>query len=464
MVETELQTAQGITAQLARFAARVEYEALPLGVVRAVKRMLLDTLGTALAANTLGEGCTELVAVAREAGGAAESTIIGFGDKAPGLMAALVNGGLAHALNYDAGGAGHLGVIPTAPLAAAERAHSSGKELLAALAAGCETTARLATAVSNAHGVNDAVLEGQVLGYFGCATGAGRALRLDEHQMQSALGLAVMQAAGSRQVSVVGGEPPAKAIYGAFPNHGGMLSALLSRHGLGAECDAIDGKAGLFALFYNNAYDGEALSAGLGERYDLERVSFKPWPTSGVVNPFIEAALDIVQRHHVQPDAIQRVHMRGGTGARGWIEPAEERKRPPNAAAAANSAYFAVAKALANGAVRLADFTESGIKQPESLNLAERMSHTIDAELGRAAIVEVTLKSGEHLASRIDVALGHPSKPMTREQLEQKFRDCATHAATPLSGQQLDEAIQVIDHLEDVADVSVLPALVSGRA
>lgn len=462
MVEARVQT-QGITAQLARFAAQVRYEALPPSVVKTVKAMLLDSLGTALAANTLGEGCAELVAVARDAGGAAESTIIGFGDKAPALMAALVNGGLAHALNYDAVGAGHLGVIPTAPLAAAERAHADGRVLLAALAAGCETTARLAAAVRNTHGVNDAVLEGQVLGYFGAATGAGRVLGLDEHQMQSALGLAVMQAAGSRQISVVGGEPPAKAIYGAFPNHGGMLSALLAQKGLGAECDAIEGKAGLFALFYDNAHDPEAPCAALGERYELERVSFKPWPASGNVNPFIEAALDLVQRHHVKPSEIERVHMRGGTGARGWLEPAEERKRPQNGAAAGNSVYFGVAKALVNGTVRLADFTEAGLKQPEVLRLGGRMDHTIEAELGSSAIVEVTLRSGEQHTSRVDAPLGHPSKPMSRAQLEGKFRDCATYATTSLSSPQLDEAIQLIDHLEDVADVSRLPALLGGQ-
>ena len=41
-----------------------------------LKRMLLDTLGTTLAANTLGDGCGELVTMARNAGGAAESTLI----------------------------------------------------------------------------------------------------------------------------------------------------------------------------------------------------------------------------------------------------------------------------------------------------------------------------------------------------------------------------------------------------
>lgn len=462
MAEAGVQTA-GITARLARFAAQVTYEALPPSVVRTVKGILLDSLGTALAANTLGEGCRELVAVARDAGGAAESTIIGFGDKVPALMAALVNGGLAHALNYDAVGAGHLGVIPPAPLAAAERAHASGKVLLAALAAGCETTARLAASLSNSHGNNDAVLEGQALNYFGAATGAGRVLGLDEHQMQSALGLAVMQAAGSRQISVVGGEPPAKAIYGAFPNHGGMLSALLAQKGLGAECDAIEGKAGFLALFYNNAYNPEALTAELGRRYKLEGVSFKPWPASGNVNPFIEAALEIVQRYHVRPDELERVHMRGGTGARGWLEPAEERKRPQNGAAAGNSVYFGVAKALVNGGVRLADFTEDGLQQPEVQRLTGRMDHTIESELGQSAVVEVTLRSGEQHTSRIDVALGHPSKSMSRAQLEAKFRDSATHAATSLSSRQLDEAIQLIDHLEEITDVSRLPALLGGH-
>ena len=125
--------------------------------------------------------------------------------KVPALTAAFANGSTAHALNYDAlgGDGGHLGFssVP-GPLAAAERKTTvSGKELLAAMAAAAEVTARLARALSAAGvNANERFLEGQLLGYFGAAVGAGRVLGLSIEQMHSTFGLALMQAAGTMQV------------------------------------------------------------------------------------------------------------------------------------------------------------------------------------------------------------------------------------------------------------------------
>lgn len=459
MIQSRNRPAEGITAALAEFASASRYETLPSEAIATVKCMLLDTLGTTLAASTLGEGCDELIALARNSGGPPESTLVGLGDRVPALIAALVNGGLAHALNYDAVGAGHLGLIPAAPLAAAERRGCSGKEFLTALIAGCETAARLTAAIPRR---NEAALEGQLFGYLGVAAGVGRVLGLDAHRMRSAFGLALMQTAGARELSVVGGDPPAKAIYGAFPNHGGMLAAQLAELGLGAECDAIEGRGGLYALFYGGEFDAETLTARLGQHFALTGVSFKPWPTSGVVLPFIEAALDIVRRCRPKPGDVRRIFLRGGTGARHWIEPLAERRRPANGAAAANSVPFAVAKALANSAVTLDDFTPTGLQQAEALALAERTDHAIEPDLGQTAIVEVTMSSGEVHRGRVDSALGSPARPMSQEQLRAKFLDCARHAARSISERSLREAIELVGRLEDVGDVAVLPKLLSG--
>ncbi len=450
------QMTSDITTALARFAAELHFAALPAGVVEMTKRLLLDTLGTTLAANTLGAGCRELIAFARIAGGAPECVLLGAGERAPATTAALVNGGMAHALNYDAVGAGHLGLIPVAPLAAAERCGTTGRELIAAIAAGCEVAARTALAVRRP---NEAALAGQVLSYFGAAAGAGRALRLDTAKMASAFGLALMQTAGAREVSVVGGEPPAKAIYGAFPSHGGMLAALLAELGLGAACEAFEGQAGLYALYYDGDFGAETLVGALGEQYRFMSASFKPWAASGVVNPFIEAALDLVHRHAVQPDHIAHVEICGGSRARRWMEPAAERRRPSNAAAAANSVYFAVAKALANGAVALADFTPEGLRQPQALKIADRTEHAIDETLGSSALVTVTLRSGAELNSRVDQPLGSPTRPIGWPELVQKFRDCAGHASHPLPPASLERAIGQIEHLEELPDVRTLTAI-----
>ncbi|MBI3329989.1 MAG: MmgE/PrpD family protein, partial [Nitrospinae bacterium] len=293
-------TASGTTWALARFAADIRYEDLPSEAVATLKQLFLDTVATSLAGTTLGAGCAEVAKVVRAAAGTPESTLIGFGLKAAALTAAFANGATAHALNYDAlgGDGGHLGVTTLpAPLAAAERRGGvPGKALLAAMGAAAEVTARLAAALSHV-GINPnrKFLEGQVLGYFGAAVGAGKVMGLSAEHMHSALGVALMQAGGTMQV-VLEGDPPAKAIYGGFANLGGMLAALLSQQGLGAHIQAIEGDAGLYGLFYDGRYAQEVIESGLGRVYLLQRARFKPWPTSGVVHPFIEAASLLAQR------------------------------------------------------------------------------------------------------------------------------------------------------------------------
>src|ERR1043166_3228888 len=175
-------TGKSITAQVADYLAGIRYETLPPKVVVALKRLLLDTLGTCLAGNTLGVGCREVVDLALTTRGSPESTLLGFGHKVAASMAAFANGAMSHALNYDASGAdgGHLGVTAlAAPFAVAERVGGvSGKDFLCGMAAGTELTARLASAVAAGKNENPGVLKGQLLGYFCAAASDGRVMKL----------------------------------------------------------------------------------------------------------------------------------------------------------------------------------------------------------------------------------------------------------------------------------------------
>ena len=229
------------TAAIARFSSSLSYDDIPEATAATVKRIILDCIGTALAATTLGDGCRETVAVVVKQGGTPQSTILGVGVQTSALQAAFANGALVHALNYDpiGGEIGHVGVICLpAPLALAEAiGKTSGRELIAAATVACEVSARVTAAISRTgRRPSEKFLSGQLLSHFGAAAGAGRMLRLSLPAMESALGLAMMQMSGSRQI-VLSGDPPAKAIYGAFPNKAGVLAAQLAEEGLGAACD-----------------------------------------------------------------------------------------------------------------------------------------------------------------------------------------------------------------------------------
>src|SRR5262249_7065369 len=150
--------------------------------------------------------------------------------------------------------------IPAALASAEHVGNVSGKDFLTGLAAGMEVQARIGVAITDTEygAVNTSApkpLRIQLWGYFGAAVSAGRVMDLTPGEMRNARGPALMQAAGTYQPVLEA--TPAK-IYTAFPNLGGVLSALLSRQGLQADFAVLEGRAGLFAMFYNGQYSRAA--------------------------------------------------------------------------------------------------------------------------------------------------------------------------------------------------------------
>jgi 2-methylcitrate dehydratase PrpD len=272
----------------------------------------------------------------------------------------------------------------------------------------------------------------------------GSVLRLSPEQMHSAFGLALMQAAGSMQI-VLEGDPPAKAVYGAFSNQGGFLSATLAKANLHAAIDAFDGQAGLFARHYR-PLEGHDLTADLGRRFVFQNVSFKPWPSSGITHPFIEAAQKIGVLDH---ESIEQVVLVGGTRTRVWFEPDQARRYPKTTSAAANSIYFTVERMLTNGSLGLADFTPAALA--ETAPIRALMQHSIDPALGTGALVQIRYKNGQTRSERVEAPLGNPLHPMSDEQLRNKFIACAAHAKQPVSDP--GKLFDLILHCEEMPDI-----------
>jgi 2-methylcitrate dehydratase PrpD len=361
-------------------------------------------------------------------------------------------------LNFDAisTSAGHIGIVClAAPLAAAEAiGRVSGRRFLAAACAAAEVAARLKAAMVPAgQSFGPQYLSGQMLGYFGCAAGAGNVLGLSSQDMHSAFGLSLMQASGSMQL-LFDGDPPAKAIYGGFPNQAGVLAAWLSNAGLDAACRAIDGEAGLFALINAGLYDRDTLLDDLGIEFQFTEAQCKPWPTSVEAHPFIEAAIKL-HRREFDLAAIGEVTIIGPPRVKPWLEPADVRCRPPNAAVAANSIPFAVANALCRGDLTLPVFTPEGLADQNALSVAGKVRYLLDESI-RGGIVEVTTTDGATHRASVPIALGHPTRPMPYEDVVAKFRQCCRYAAFRLTDNRIENLIELIEDLEQVEDMRQL--------
>jgi len=461
---------------LADYVVKLKYEDIPSEVVEVTKVDILDTLGVAIAASTTTPACREMAELVKEMGGKEESTIIAYGGKVPSYMAAFVNAALAHSLNYDdlydANGL-HPGciVFPSA-LAVAERAGKvSGKEFITAHTLGIDVMGRLGRAVFPPILLRDWVLYGwlpaQLLGYFGATAVAGRLLGLNEDKMVSAFGLAYCQTAGNLEpLFGVGAD---KGVYPSYPAQAGVLSALMAQRGVAGPRNSLEGRAGLFKVYFQGEYDPTPLTANLGKSFDGVNLGFYTFPCDGWTHAYITTTLQMVDEHDVQPQDVEAITVFVGPRGERLCEPLQIRRNPRNMTEAQFSLPFIVATAIVKGKPRINHFTNDGIKDPEILQLSNKATWQSDPECDKQygtgvlpAKVEIKLRDGHVLHSeQKGFRYGNPRNPITKGELVEKFRDCASYSVKPLPKDSVEKVIELVDKLEEVDDVSQIIRLVS---
>lgn len=444
------------------------YEDLPQEVVEATKRSILDTLGVMLAATTTGDGCQQVVEVVREFGGTPESTVLGFGDRVPCYLAALANGAFCHPLDYDdthdtAACHPTAETLPAA-LAVAERiGGASGRDLIATVALCNDLVSRLGLALTRPIGEHG-WMNPALFGYFGGAAASAKLLGLTQEQMVDALGIAYCQVGGSHQMAFGTGSM-VRAIRDGFSQKDGVLSALLAQRGVTGPKDILEGKAGLYNLYYRGEYNPVLLTADLGEKYEGINISIKPWPACRAIHPYVEAALSLMQEHRFGAADIEKVVLGVHELTQSLCEPVEERRHPKLGIDAKYSLPFSLAAALVQGKLVIANFLPQGLHHAATLSMAEKITYRFDPALrGRGvppAVVEITLRDGRALSKRVDIAYGHPTHPIQREDLIAKFRDCVQYSAKHLSPARVEELVERISGLEAEADIRPIVRLAS---
>ena len=454
-----------IEADITRFVVRSKFEHLPQSAVDVIKTDIFDTLGTALAGSA-ALGSREVVELAVEFGGKTESSILVYGDKVPSPTAALANGTLAHALDFDDthdAAVLHAGVsVVPAALAIAERLGKvSGKDFITAVALGVEVTCRMGIATRPWIGW----ILTSVYGYFGAAIAAGKLLGLDEEEILNTCGIAYAQAAGNLECVVSGALT--KRIQAGFAAGGGVLSALMAQKGITGASESFLGRYGIFNLYQRSDFDPDALTVGLGEKYELSTLSFKPYPCCRWLHTPIDAALDLVAKHQFELEQIKEIEI--VVGQKAWDsvgDPLAAKIKPRNTVDAQFSIPYTVAVALVNHGVKISDFTEEAIRNDKILEVTAKMRFTIDDKLeqgfGRGMSptrVTVTTVGGETYSAEVSIPKGHPQNPMTEAEFTDKFQGCAAHALRPLPGENIKKAMEMLRGLENVENVAEIVKL-----
>jgi 2-methylcitrate dehydratase PrpD len=452
----------GLSRRLARHIAATSFERLDDVTVTATKRSILDAVGVMIAASGLGEGCGAFAEIAR-ASGAGPSTILGHGIQASPVMAAMANGAMAHALDFeDTHDATlvhpHAAAVPAALALAESMGHVGGRDLITAIASGADLACRLALGFAEPTQGRGYFLT-PMLGMYAAAAACGKLLALTEGELLEAFALASSQAVLSDELATYA-PSHLRAVRDAFTAKAGLLGALLAKQGVRAFDRPFEARGGLYGLHGNGRFDAERALTDLGRVYEGARVSFKPWPACRGCHAHIEAALKLARKHRLQPTDIAQVHITVSGFFAHLCEPPEQKAQPPTAIAAKFSAPFTVALALRNGGVTLGDFEPARLQDREIQALAARISYTVEKSWTGAAATRGTVKTGttagETSIEAIEFPLGHPRNPMPHDAVITKFRDCVRHARQLVDAAATERLIDRINHLETVKDVRAI--------
>ncbi|MEU8105909.1 MmgE/PrpD family protein [Nonomuraea muscovyensis] len=432
--------------RLAEFAVRCRDQGVPERVRADVAGRVTDVLGNCLAAHADpdGDAAPAVLRAVRRWGGTGEATAVGSGDRLPAPSAALVNGTLAHALDYDDT---HLPSVlhPSAPvvpaaLAAAEATGADGAALVAAVAAGIEVCNRLGMASYLPEARNSLFFErGQhatsICGTLGAAVAAGLLFGLAEDGIAHATGVAASMGAGLLEANRTGGT--IKRAHCGWAAHCGVSAAVLALEGVTGPPTVLEGRFGFFGAWLDGRYDESAMLFALGRRWELLRTVYKPYPTNHFTHPGIDCALAL-RADGLRPaevDEVEEVEL--GVAApvlRTIAEPREEKVRPRSPYHAKFSGPYTVAAALLGGGGLGLAADDFAALTPDRLALAARVRCVADERASEifprafAAVLRVRLRGGALLEHRVDSSRGGPERPLTREELAVKFRANAGRA------------------------------------
>jgi len=442
-----------ISHVIAAFASELRYEQLPGTFVEFLKDHIIDVVGTSIAATRFDFAYRALAGLAALADGHG-SSVVGMAQKLPLKDAALMNGVLAHGLDYDdthAAGPIHpsASAFPCA-LGVAEFINCSGRDLLLAYALGIEIAARLGIAANGTmHRVGFHTTG--VLGHNACAVTAGKLLGLNADQLVMAQGLAGSTASALAEHRKDGAWN--KRMHPGWAAVGGITAASLGGAGFIGTKRVYEGGDGLFRTHAGSHFDDvnlDAITADLGERWRAEEVAVKPYPICHILHASVDSALALRQEHELDPSDIAKVRVLLHPDTFHYVcENPEMRRRPPTDYAAKFSAHYTTAAALVRGKCGFAELEPDAIADPAILALAQKVEHAPDPKSAFPEYfsggVEITLANGRTIAHHDRVNRGAGDRALSRRDITRKFLE---NAEFGMSRSRAEEILQVLLDLE----------------
>ena len=441
------------TAKLVSFVQETSYRDFSREVIHQAKRCFLDLIGVALG-GARQPVVQILIKTLRETGGRPQATVLAHGFKTSLLNAALINGAMAHALDFDDT---HIGSIihPSAPvvpavLALGERLKSTGKSALEAFVIGYEVETRIGLGLGSRH-YNRGWHTTSTCGRFGAAVATGKLLGLSSLQMSRAMGLAATQASGLRLAFGTMTKPfhPGKSAFD------GLLAALLAKKDFTCPSNMLEGAKGFAEALGDEDTNLNRMAKDLGRKYEILNNTFKPYAACLLTHPTIDGVFELKNRYHLKADEVDEISCEV---ARFCLDAAGQ-KEPKTGLAGKFSIYYCAALPLIEEAAGEDKFTDKKVQSSQMVALRKKVRARVNPALkDTEARVTIATKDGKKYSTFINKPKGDPRNPPTDSELENKFRSLAVNI---LPQRKIDALIEMIWNLDKVKNLGRLLQKVS---
>jgi len=429
----------GLTAGLIAQVRAIDAATLPPDVRRLASQCILDTLGVMLAARD--EPVVRLITqMTREDGGAAQASVFGAGLRTSAAQAALCNGTLAHALDFDDVNLninGHpSAVLLPALLALGEAVDASGADLLLAYVAGHEFACRAGAVVQPDHYARG-FHSTSTVGALGAAIACARLLGLDAQACARAVGIAATRASGLK--AMFGTD--CKAYHAGLAAEDGVRAALLASRGMSSRQDVIECRQGFAATQSQDFHPARALEPA---RWFIRDNLFKYHAACYGTHSTIECAQSLRAAHRLDPAAVERVLIQVERGSDSTCNIA----RPASSHEAKFSLRFTSALALCGADTGALDsYGQTRLDDARIRQLIERTEvELVDCWPTMHTRMSVTA-SGETFTTEYDSGVPIADLDLQERKLSAKFSALAGQALGAAPAAQLADAVHSIEQV-----------------
>ena len=443
----------GATETIANWIVTTSYEDIPPEAIRVANESCFDLLGVILAGSTqpVGEIIQQYV---DDSGGSSQATVLASGLQTSLANAALANGTMGHALDYDDfGGFGHptVAIFP-ALLALGESLNSTGRDLLEAYVIGCELGLALQHTTKYAQmerGFHSTAVIGRMAATAACA----KLLGLDQEQTVIALGIAGSMASGV----IHNFGTMVKPLHAGLTCRDAVMATQFAQRGFTAGHQIFEHPLGFTTpVLGEGIYDLDQMAENLGNPFRVQdALIIKKYPCCGGNHAMLDSLFSLMREHNFTWEDVASAEV-----DQSYLSIVMLYTEPDDPLKGKFSAKYNVAAALVDGEVGIDTFSDERIANPEIQETMGKVNTRVlskweesSGEVLKGLPVRITLKDGrtfEHVTGR-DMILGGAKNPWGFENIKGKFE---VNAGLALGDDRVADTVATWSDIGEVTDLT----------